>query len=287
MNVLDENFPEDQLHPIAFQFGALTVTWYGILVAGGFLVALWAASRRAPYGGLTPETILDLGPWLIIGAIVGARLLFVTTFWREQFAGQPFAQVFMVWHGGLVFYGGLIGATVGSILFTLRRKIPVWKMGDVVAPSIPLGSAFGRIGCLLNGCCYGKECDLPWAIHFPQPHETYPRGVHPTEIYDALWCLLLYLLLARLYRKKTFDGQVLLASLVGYATFRFLSEFTRGDYPADQLYFGGHITPAQIVSAGIIIIGVVVWRVLPHRIASVPAASSRGEKTLQTGEKRR
>jgi phosphatidylglycerol---prolipoprotein diacylglyceryl transferase len=257
------------VHPIAFQFGALTVTWYGILVAGGFLVALWAASRRAPYGGLAPETILDLGPWLIIGAIVGARLLYVITFWREQFAGQPFVQVFMVWHGGLVFYGGLIGATVGSILFARVRKIPLWKMGDVVAPSIPLGAAFGRIGCLLNGCCYGKECHLPWAIHFPQAHETYPRGVHPTEIYDALWCLVLYFLLVRLYRKKTFDGQVFLASLFGYATFRLLSEFTRGDYPADQLYFGGHITPAQIISVGIIIVAVVLWRLLPHRITAV------------------
>jgi len=255
------------VHPIAFEFGSFTITWYGILVATGFLVALWAASRRAPYAGLTPETILDLGPWLIVGAIVGARLLYVITFWREQFAGQPFTQIFMVWHGGLVFYGGLIGATLGSILFAVIKKVPIWKMGDTVAPSIPLGYAFGRIGCLLNGCCYGKQCSLPWAIHFPQGHETYPHGVHPTEIYDAIWGLLLFVFLARLYRRKTFDGQVFVTFLFGYAILRFISEFFRGDYPPDQLYFGGHITPAQIVSVGIILVGLVLWRLLPRPAA--------------------
>ncbi len=252
------------MHPVAFQVGALTITWYGIMVAGGFLLALWAASRRAPFGGLTSESMLDLGPWLIIGAIIGARLLYVITFWREQFAGQPFTELFKVWRGGLVFYGGLIGATLGSILFALVRKIPTWKMGDTVAPSIPLGYAFGRIGCLLNGCCYGSACSLPWAIHFPPGVGAAPQGVHPTQIYDVIWGLLLYAWLARLYRRKSFDGQVFVSFLFGYATLRFLSEFMRGDYPPDQLYFGGHITPAQIVSIGIIVVALAVWRLLPR-----------------------
>jgi len=274
------------VHPIAFHFGALTITWYGIMVASGFLAGLWAASRRAPLGGLSPESVLDLGPWLIIGAIVGARLLYVITFWREQFAGQPLIQIFTVWHGGLVFYGGFIGATLGTVLFALAKKIPTWKLSDVVAPSIALGYAFGRIGCLLNGCCYGKECHLPWAIHFPPPHETYPHGVHPTEIYDAIWGLLLYLFLARLYRRKTFDGQVFVAFLVGYASLRFLFEFARGDYPPDQLYFGGHITPAQIVSVGILVVAFVLWRLLP-RPAPAPQRGGKGAETnLQTGVKR-
>ncbi len=251
------------------------MTWYGIFVASGFLVGLWAASRRAPVGGLTSESILDLGPWLIIGAIIGARLLYVITFWREQFAGKPFIEIFSVWRGGLVFYGGFIGAVVGSILFALRRKIPMFKMGDVVSPSVPLGYAFGRVGCLLNGCCYGRECHLPWAVHFPQGHETYPHAVHPTEIYDALWGLALYVVLVRLYRRKTFDGQIFTSLLFGYAILRFLSEVLRGDYPPDQLYFNGHITPAQVVSVGMIIVGLILWRLLPRQIAaSVPAPAS-------------
>ncbi len=238
------------------------------MVALAFLVGLWTASRRAPFGGLTPESILDLGPWLIIGAIVGARALYVATFWRQQFAGQPFIHMLMVWQGGLVFYGGFIGATVGSILFALRRKIRLWNMADTLAPSIALGYALGRIGCLMQGCCYGSECRWPWAIHFPQPHETYPHPVHPTQIYDLFWGVLLYLFLARLYRRRTFDGQVFAAFLIGYACLRFVSEFFRGDYPPGQLFFGGRLTPAQMVSFAILAGGIVVWWLLPRRTPS-------------------
>ena len=269
------------MHPVAFQFGALTVTWYGILVAAGFLMALLAASRRAPAGGLTQESILDLGPWLIVGAILGARVLYVITFWRDQFADQPFTEWLMVWRGGLVFYGGLIGATLGAILFALVKKIPMWKMGDVVAPSIPLGYAFGRIGCLMNGCCYGKESHLPWAIQLPQS-AVYPQGIHPTQVYDALWGLLLFWVLARLYRRKSFDGQIFVTFLLGYSVLRFLSEFLRGDYPPDQLYFGGHVTSAQIVSVGIFVVSTVIWRLLPRQATGAKSTAGKIEKTPET-----
>jgi phosphatidylglycerol:prolipoprotein diacylglycerol transferase len=97
----------------------------------------------------------------------------------------------MIQHGGLVYYGGLIGAMLAGIGYLYWKKLPVWKIADILAPSIALGSVFGRIGCLLNGCCYGRACDLPWAIHFPADHETHGAGVHPTEIYDALLNLIL------------------------------------------------------------------------------------------------
>ena len=103
------------------------------------------------------------------GAIVGARFVYVTTYWREEFAGQPFSEIFMIQHGGLVYYGGLIGATVAGVIYIRWKKMPLWKTADVLAPSIALGSVFGRIGCLLNGCCYGRPTDLPWAITFTNP----------------------------------------------------------------------------------------------------------------------
>ena len=138
------------------------------MVALGFVAGLWTASRRGLSAGVTAERVLDLGPWIIVGAIVGARSLYVISYWRESFAGRPLWEVVAVWQGGLVFYGGLIGSTVASILYIRLKQLPFWKMADIMAPSIALGYVFGRMGCLLNGCCYGRPCSLPWAIHYPE-----------------------------------------------------------------------------------------------------------------------
>ena len=240
------------------------------MMALAFLAGLWTASRRGLHEGIAPETVLDLGPWLIIGGILGGRTLYVITFWHEQFAGKPFYEVFMVQKGGLVFYGGLIGSSLAYILYARLKKIALWKGADVLAPSIALGYFFGRIGCLMNGCCYGRVCDLPWAIHFPPGHDTYPNGVHPTEIYESLLNLGLYAALAWLYRHKKFDGQVFSAYLVCYALLRSFVEMFRGDYPAYQRHLSGWLTPAHLVSIGILAAGVVLLCIL--RRPTVPAA---------------
>ena len=163
------------------------------MMAIAFLAGLWTASRRGLRRGFTAEQVLDVGPWLILGAILGARIVYVTTYWREQFAGGPIWEIFMIQHGGLVFYGGLIGAALGGILYARIKKLPLWKLSDVLAPSIALGYVFGRIGCFLNGCCYGKACSLPWAVRFPADNPNHPPTfpVHPTQIYDALLSLAL------------------------------------------------------------------------------------------------
>ncbi len=256
------------MHPIAFQIGRLPVTWYGIMMACAFIAGLWTASRRSLRDKIAPETILDLGPWLIVGGIIGARLLYVLSYWQEQFADQPLSAIFSVWHGGLVFYGGLTGAALGCIFFARRRKVPLWKLADVMAPSIALGSFFGRIGCLLNGCCFGSGCSLPWAIHFPPGHKTYPEGVHPTELYDASINLLFYGFLARLYRRKKYDGQVFVVYVIGYAILRSFVEIFRGDY--SRYYLGGWATPAQLVSALMLGTGLVLLRLLPDRARAAP-----------------
>jgi len=249
------------MHPVLVSFGQLTITWYGLMVALGFLAGLWTASRRGLREGFAAEKILDIGPWLIGGAIIGARTLYVISYWHEQFAGKPLTEIFMVWKGGLVYYGGLIGSSLATILYARLKKVQLWKLADVLAPSVALGSVFGRIGCLMNGCCYGRTCDLPWAIHFPPGHQSYPNGVHPTQIYDSSLNLLFYFFLAWLYRRKKFDGQIFATLLVGYALLRSFVELFRGDYP--QYYFG-MITPAQLVSAGILITGLILMFLLPR-----------------------
>jgi phosphatidylglycerol:prolipoprotein diacylglycerol transferase len=255
------------VHPVAFHLGSVSVNWYGVLVALAFLTGLWTASRRSPRDCIAPERIADFGPWAIIGAIVGSRALYVISYWREDFSGKPPWEIFMIRHGGLVFYGGLIGAALAGILFARLKKLPLWKFADVLAPSIALGFAIGRIGCLMNGCCYGRHCDLPWAIRFPSDHATHGDPVHPTEIYDSLWGFGLYLALAWLHRHKKFDGQVFGVFLVAYAVLRSYVEFYRGDYAPEKLF--GSLTPAQVASVVVLAFGLSMLWLLPRRPAKV------------------
>lgn len=260
------------MHPIAFQIGNFTVYWYGIFTALGFLLAFWTASRRAPSQGISSEAIADLAPWLIVGAIVGARLLFVISYWKEEFAGRPIWEIFMLRRSGLVYYGGLIGACLATIIYTGLRRLPLWKIADTVAPSIALGHAFGRIGCLMTGCCYGRPTDMPWAIHFPHHHATLGAGVHATQIYESILNFGLFVGLAWFAQRKKFDGQVFGVYLVSYAILRAFVELFRGDYPV--YYLGGLVTPAQLVSVAILLTGIgLLWWLSP-RAAQRPIGSS-------------
>lgn len=258
------------VHRIAFELGPLTVSWYGIFVAAGFLFGLWNASRRALRENLSPEAIFDCGTWLLVGAIAGARALYVISYWSEivksaqDHGHSPFWEIFMVHHGGLVYYGGLIGASAACIVFAWRRRFPLWKLADILAPGVALGSFFGRWGCLMNGCCYGRPTRLPWGIQFPVGHETYPNYVHPTEIYDSLLNLALFAGLAWFYKRRKFDGQVFALYLVCYAVLRSFVECFRGDYPASELV-AGRITPAQLVSIGTLLAGALLLVLLPKR----------------------
>ena len=259
------------MDPIAFQLGGFAIHWYGVLVALGFLAGLWTASRRAPLGGIPADRIADLGPWLIAGGILGARLLYVLTYWNTAFAGRPWYEVLMIHKGGLVFYGGLIGATLATVIFARLKKIPLWALADVLAPSISLGQVFGRLGCLMNGCCFGHASAAPWAIRFPADHETAGQPVHPTQVYEAGLSALLYAGLAALFRRKRFDGQVFAVYLVAYPLVRSVVEVFRGDYKA--LSFGV-LTPAHWVSAGILAAGLLLWWKLPRTLAPPAGASS-------------
>ncbi len=255
------------MHPIAFHLGSLAIHSYGVMIALAFLVGLWTATRRGARVNLSREDIGDVTLWLMVGAILGARVAYVATYWKDEFAGQPLSEIIMIQHGGLVYYGGLIGATLCGMLAIHWKKMPLWKTADVLAPSIALGSVFGRIGCLLNGCCYGRFCTLPWAIRFPagQANTGVPVGVplHPTQIYDALLNLLLYGFLAWLFRRKKFDGQIFATYLLCYAVTRSVVEAFRGDYNAGHQHFG--LTPAQLVSVPIFFAGLTLAAVLSRR----------------------
>jgi len=270
------------VHPIGFNFGPLTIRWYGVMVALAFLFGLWTASRRAPRDHIAAERIVDAGVWILVGAIVGARFLYVVSYWNTLFEtplwpGAPWTEIFMVQRGGLVFYGGLIGASLTCILYSRATKLPLWKLADILAPSIALGYVFGRIGCFLNGCCYGRVCELPWAVRYPNQSDIWRRHfesgmatadsrsapLHPTQLYDSLLNLALYAGLAWLFRRKKFDGQVFAVYLLCYAVTRSIVEMFRGDYAAAQIR--GGLTPAHLISVAIFLVGAALYWVLPPR----------------------
>jgi phosphatidylglycerol:prolipoprotein diacylglycerol transferase len=236
------------VHPDFIHLGPFDIHTYGVMVAIGFMVGLWVAARRAPIEGIKSEQIADLGVWLIITGMLGGKLFHIIFFWNDFIAGWR-AEGIRSLREGFVFYGGFILASLTAVVYARAKRLSLAKLMDVLAPSAALGHMFGRLGCFFNGCCYGKPCALPWAVQFPPPHLMAGIPVHPTEIYEALGNLAIFVGLTAFYRHKRFDGQIFWMYVLSYGTLRFVVEFFRGDY--DVHYFGvltiGHVIALLLI----------------------------------------
>src|SRR5689334_2246638 len=155
------------MHPILFRLGPWPIYSYGVLLALAYLAGLQLAVRRARRAGLDGAKVMDLGIYLIIAALVGAKLMLVAVDFN-YFRNQPRELLSLVRAGG-VFYGGLVAAFFVGLWLVRRYKLPVWTTGDLFAPGIALGHIIGRLGCLLAGCCYGSRTGMPWGIVFTDP----------------------------------------------------------------------------------------------------------------------
>ena len=217
------------MHPILLKIGNITLYTYGLFVATGFLTALWLSQKEARRLGENPAHIVDLGFYMLIAAIIGARVFFLAVNPAVIFE-SPFA-VFQIWKGGLVFYGGFIGALLTAIVFVHKKKIAFLRVADIFSPGISAGHAIGRIGCFFAGCCYGKACDLPWAVVFKDPLSLAPLGVplHPTQLYSSVSNLGVFIFLW-IFRKRTnFQGQLFWTYVLLYGLVRTVLELFRGD----------------------------------------------------------
>lgn len=222
------------MHPILLDLGPVTIYSYGVLLAAAYLAGLWLATRRATAAGLDGTKVLDLGIWVIIAALVGAKaLLLIVDFRHFTSRWQEFTTLL---RSGGVFYGGLLAAMVVCIYLLSKHRLPLWRSADLFAPGIALGYGVGRLGCLLAGCCYGKPSDLPWAITFTDPAANLNVGtplnvpLHPTQIYEsAAGLLILVIVLALERRGRTFPGRTFWTFVLLYAISRFGIEFFRGD----------------------------------------------------------
>jgi len=242
------------MHPIAFELFGRPIYWFGIMMALGFLAAIsiwnWLASRTGRPRGYGSE----LGFWIMISGVVGARIAEVLGN-LSFFLAHPW-EIIRVDHGGLVFYGGFILCCLAVIVFARRHQDPLWTLADFTVVGLPLGHAFGRVGCFLNGCCYGTPTQLPWAVCFPAQHDSHGVPVHPTQLYEATYNLLLFgLLLAFFLRRHPPPGRVLALYLLLYPPFRFTIEFIRGD---ERLNWLG-LNLAQETSLVLFAVGLALW----------------------------
>ncbi len=219
----------EKVYPILFRIGSLNIYAYGFFIAIGFILGFMFAIRKSRQESIPDEKIVDLLFLILISSMVGSRLLFVLVH-LEDFRSDPL-QIFRVWEGGLVFYGGLLLAVVVSLGYLKWSRLPVWKVADILSPAIALGLFFGRIGCFFAGCCYGKETALPWGITFTDLNSLARLNVslHPTQIYEAVGGLLLFLFLGWKGKRKAFDGQIFFLFLLLYSALRFGIEFLRDD----------------------------------------------------------
>ncbi len=236
------------------ELGPFAQHTYGLFVAAGFLLGIAWSMREARQRGLNPETVSDLGFYIILGAILGARLLYVlinpTYFWHNP------QEILTFWKGGLVYSGGAIMATVLALAFIRAKGQDPWVWMDILAPGIGLGEAIGRIGCLAAGCCYGASCDLPWAITFFHPESLAPLNVplHPTQIYHSLAGLACFAAVLAAKPVLRSPGQLMGLFRVLFGSFRSAIELFRADYRGDF----GPVSVTQFIALCAVGLGVFI-----------------------------
>ncbi len=224
------------MHPILLKFGYITIHTYGFFVAMGFLAGILLATSEAKRMGIDHEKIIDLCFYIMIAAIAGSRLFYVIIN-HEIFLSDPL-DIFKIWNGGLVFYGGFIVALLTAFIYLKIYKLPVWRTADIVAPSLAIGHFLGRLGCFSAGCCYGKECDFPWAVTFTHPETLAPIGmpIHPTQLYSSISNLIIFFFLWFFRKRTKFAGQLFWMYVLIYGIARSFIEIFRGDFRGNPVF---------------------------------------------------
>jgi phosphatidylglycerol:prolipoprotein diacylglycerol transferase len=261
------------MYPELFHIGSFPVNTYGVLLALAFMAALFVASRLGGRDGLPRERVFDLGLWMLLGGLIGSKLLLMVA---EPEYGQDWRNLLSIdfLRSGGVWYGGFLGGLLTGVVLIRRYRLPFWKVTDALAPGVALGQAIGREGCFAAGCCWGRPTDVPWGVEFGElAHRItgVPTGVHlhPTQLYESFAALLLFLFLYWLHRRKRFDGQVIGAYAVLYGLTRFAIEFFRDDPRGDILGLTTltHLSTSQLISL-VVIAGGLVFLLLRRRRTS-------------------
>ena len=248
------------MHPILFQIGDFKIYSYGVMVALGFLAAACLTASEAKRKGMKPEDIFDICLYAMLFGIIGARALHVIL--EINYYYKYPLEAFMINHGGLAFQGGLIAGISAAWFVIIKKRLPLLKTADMIVPYIALAQSIGRIGCFLNGCCYGVPSDSFPAVIFPGED----MSVHPVQIYLSLTFLALFVILKKVYEKNTVDGVVFVLYLAGFSLISFFMDFLRGDLAVVFL----NLKVSQIISLVILLVSLVMlvflkWKTIHSR----------------------
>jgi phosphatidylglycerol---prolipoprotein diacylglyceryl transferase len=255
------------LHRFILELGWFKIASYGLMVATGMVIGVVIASLRARSLSEDPSVIFDITIWVVIAGLIGARFFYVfIEGWRETISkplGQTMLDFIKIRQGGLSFLGALVAGVPVGLIYLKRKSLNIWKFADITAPSIAIGIAFARIGCFLNGCCFGKPCPTQafYGIEFPIgsiPYDYYKDvlPLYPSQLFSSFNALIIFITLSILMRYRKFDGQIFWLFILIYGIVRFFEDFLRGD--SDSTFFGGLLfgvlTLAQMLSiAGVIL----------------------------------
>ena len=271
--------------PIIFEVGSIAIRWYGLLIASAVLIGVTLSQYLAKKRSVNPDLMADLAIWLVVGAIPGARLYYVTFQW-QQYSQRPWWHTLAIWEGGIAIHGAIIGGTIATIIFARLNRISLWQLLDLVAPSLILGQAIGRWGNFFNSEAFGKPTDLPWKLYIApryRPIELIQSEYfHPTFLYESLWNLSIFALLIALFfwglknRDRLKTGTLAAVYLIGYSLGRVWIEWLR----TDSLMLGP-LKVAQVISLGAIALGLIIlaWlyifqRPLPDAFSSRTASTA-------------
>lgn len=247
------------MFPTLFRIGDFPVHSYGVLIAIGFLLCVWISKRDAEKQGMPGDKVVDLGFWSLLIGMIGSRILYIFTRW-DYYMSHP-VEMFYVWEGGLVFFGGPLLNIPFFWWYTKRHNLPRWKVLDLGAVAVPFAHAFGRLGCLAAGCCYGRPTGGEWGLKlYSDLVESHLQGVylHPTQLYESVAMFALFFALRRLEFRRKFEGQVLFVYLIAYSILRSIIEVFRGD-SIRGFVIEGVLSTSQFISIIVITVATVIY----------------------------
>ena len=264
------------IDPVIFHIGSFGISWHGLFMVLGIVVAIWLTLRLAKRAGIPEESIYISALWVVLFGLIGARLVHVLD--NLGYYGDNPSEIFAFWEGGLAWYGGLIGGVLAAVVCARVKKFPLERFADAAAPGVILGLAIGRIGCTINGDAYGTPTSLPWGLIYTHPDayaEPWIAG-HPAPVYEIIWCLIVFVILWRLRPQLKLEGSLFLTFVTLYCLGRFFISWVREEPAVVASLHQAHIISLVLFLGAIGLLAYRKVRAKPELMETKETGQNRG-----------